>query len=103
MIHRRYGPADNSTAFPESLMTAPAERKAAHKRISKTERGQSCKRGCLMQFTISQLAAWPEVTRIVDRHFNHVSTVGYCCHGPDAVGVSSKHQRAPHLSLQSRG
>ena len=84
-------------------MTAPAERKAAKKRISKTKRGQSCKRGCLMQFTVSQLAVWTEVTRIVGRHFNHVNTAGHCCHGPDAVGVGSKHQRAPHLSLQSRG
>ena len=43
-----------------------------------------------MQFTVSQLAAWLEVTRIVGRHFDHVSAAGVCCRGPDAVGVSSK-------------
>ena len=55
-----------------------------------------------MQCTVSQLAAWPEVTHTVGQHFNHVNAAGEC-HGPDAVRVSSKHQRAPHLSLQSRG
>ena len=54
-------------------------------------------------YLVSQLAAWPEVIRTVGLYFKHVNTAGYCCHGPDAVGVSSKHQRAPHLSLQSRG
>ena len=53
-----------------------------------------------MRFTVSQLAAWPEVMHIVGQHFN---AAGECCHGPDAVGVSSKHQRGPHLSLESRG
>ncbi|KAL3145170.1 hypothetical protein ABBQ38_001769 [Trebouxia sp. C0009 RCD-2024] len=84
-------------------MTAPAEHKAANTRTGKTERGQSCKRGCLMQFTVSQLAAWPEVTRIIGRHFYHVNAAGVCCHGPEADGVSSKFQRAPHLSVKTRG
>ena len=103
IIHCSYGPEDNSHAVPESLMTAPAERKAANKRTGKTERGQSCKRGCLMQFTVSQLAAWPEVTRIIGRHFDHVNAAGVRCHGPEAPGVSSKLQRAPHLSVKTRG
>ena len=106
IIHCSYGPEDNSQAVPESLMTAPAERKAANKRTGKTERGQSCKRGCLMQFTVSQLAAWPEVTRIIGRHFDHVNAAGIRCHGPEAPGVSSKLQRAkraPHLSVKTRG
>ena len=51
-----------------------------------------------MHFAVSQLAAWPEVTHIVGRHFNHVDAAVEWCHGPDAVGVSSR-----HLSLQSRG
>ncbi len=55
-----------------------------------------------MQFNVSQLAAWPDITRIVGRHFDHVSAAGTCCHGPHAVDVQAIHQRAPRLSLQTR-
>ena len=68
VMHCSYGPGDDSTAMSESLMTAPAQHEAANRRISKTERGKSCKRGCLMRFAVSQLAG-PEVTRIVGWHF----------------------------------
>ena len=68
MQHRTaVGPADGVCGYNESLMTAPAERKAANKRFSKTDRVKFCKQGCLMHFTVSQLAAWPEVTCIVGR------------------------------------
>ena len=79
-------------------MTAPAERKAANKRISKPEWGQSCS-----QAASCSLAIQPASSLARGRHCDHDNTAGYCCHGPDAVSVSSKHQRAPHLSLQSRG
>ena len=55
-----------------------------------------------MSLTVSQLAAWPDITRITGRHFNHVNAAGACCSGPDAVGVEATHKRAPHLSLQTR-
>ena len=99
-IRCSYGPEDNSSAVPEGLMTAPAECKANDTRCSKTEK--SCKQGCLMLLTVSQLAAWPDITRITGRHFNHVSAAGACCHGPVADGVEATHKRAPQLSLQTR-
>ena len=69
-LHCGYGREDNSKAVPVSLMQ-PA--RAANQNCGKTERRKSCKRGCLMQFTITQLAIWPDITHIVGRHFNHIN------------------------------
>ncbi len=70
----------------------------------KTERRKSCKRGCLMHFTITQVAIWPDITHIVGRHFNNINAAGEHPHGPDAGSAVPKTARvAPHLSSDTRG
>ena len=94
----RFGPTDNSKAPPvHSLL--PKEQRPPHTRVGKVERGLSCKRGCLMCVTASQLALWPEITHIVGKHFDHVNASGAYCHGPEAeLHIKKKHKHAytPH-------
>lgn len=100
-LHCSYGPEDNSNAVPVSLMQP---KRPDNKRCGKTERRKSCKRGCLMQFTITQLALWPDVTHIVGRHFDHANAAGSHPHGPNAApGVPNIARVAPHLSSETRG
>ncbi|DBA87977.1 hypothetical protein WJX77_012106 [Trebouxia sp. C0004] len=78
--------------------------RVASKRCGKTERRKSNKRGCLMQFIITQLAIWPDITHIVGRHFNHINAAGEHPHGQDAGSAVPKAARvAPPLSSDTRG
>ena len=99
-LHCSCGPEDNSKEVRVSLMQ-PA--RAANKRCGITERRKSCKRGCLMQFTSTQLAIWPDTTHIpvVGRHFSHTNAAGEHPHGPDAGSEAAR--VAPHLSSETRG
>jgi len=76
----------------------------AYKRCGKTERRKSCKRSCLLQFTIIQLAIWPDFTHIVGRHFSQTNAAGEHPYGIDAGSAVPKAARAaPHLSSDTRG
>ncbi len=55
-----------------------------------------------MQFTLTQLAIWPDITHIVGRHFNHTNAAGEHPHGPGSE-VPKAARVAPHLSSDTRG
>ena len=56
-----------------------------------------------MQITVTQLAMWSDVTRVVVRHLDHTNSAGVVCHGPDAAdGLKSKHHYAAHLSTKTK-
>lgn len=93
-LHCRFGPTDKSNAVPVNSLLPKALR-PPNTRIGKVERGLSCKRGCLMQITASQLALWPEITHIVGKHFDHVNAAGVYCHGCETeLPARKKHKHA---------
>ena len=102
-LHCRYGPEDLSITGPVDIQQLKEER-LPNRRVGKIARGESCKRGCQMQFTLSQLAMWPEITHIVGKHFDHINAAGVCCHDLDA-GVDPKlhkqSQKSKKASMKS--
>lgn len=98
-LHCRYGPEDLSITGPVDIQQLKEER-LPNRRVGKVARGESCKRGCQMQFTLSQLAMWPEITHIVGRYFDHINAAGVCCHDLNA-GIDPKHHKSSHKSRKT--
>ena len=95
VYHCSYGPQDHRGCLPE---TATQQHRSKGSRVSKTEKGQSCKRGCLQQFTVTHLYEHVDVAQLLIRHPDHTDAAGNLVHGSGLTAEGVKHLHAPALS-----
>ena len=65
---------------------------------SPEDRGQSCKRGCAQQFTISKLYEYSEVAQVSMKHSEHTDKAGKVAHGSSLAAQGVRDLLAPHVS-----
>lgn len=97
--HCSYGPEDFRGCLPEALTQKD---RPANSRVTKKDRGQSCKRGCLQQFTISKLYDYSEVAQLSMKHSEHTDKAGNVAHGSSLAAQGIRELHAPHVSDKMR-
>ena len=97
--HCSYGPEDFRGCLPEALTQKD---RPANSRVTKKDRGQSCKRGCLQQFTISKLYDYSEVAQLSMKHSEHTDKASNVAHGSSLAAQGIRELHAPHVSDKMR-
>lgn len=90
-----YGPEDLSSNLPEPKQKGPDERRRL------TEHGESIKRGCQAQFSLTVRMRTPDIAELRVYHRDHLNKQGQPCHGKDCK-APGKHHTQPHLSEECK-
>lgn len=88
VYHCSFGPEDHRGCLPEAL-TQQDRPKAS--RVSKKDKGQSLKRGCLQRFTVIHLYEHEEVAQLLIQHPEHTDAAGNVVHGNALTVQGVKH------------